>query len=499
MHQVKSAMNYKFKCFILQLVSIFCILPTVFADDLPQIIKKIELPVNGYQMEVYDITYNDYLNGVSQMMIFNYDEGIIKDVIVKDKKNGALISKNEYHYTDDNVQKEMISYLWENGNWETNTKNEYDFDANGNQVSFASYKYENGAWIGLQKEEKKINNLGLLSELKMYSWQNNDWVLESSQLITFNDSKKPTQVVSQVLNNGSLTNSSETTYIYTGESLTQELYKSWNGSSFENAFRITYSYTASNNVEIKLIEYFSENKWANLEKYAYVYSNEKPKSVVRSFWNDKGKEIKSTMSFSYNNDVVELNESSSLMSDKWKYDYSDGFAVYKYDNDAWKGISKSSYTNNHEDLFKNSLTFYNWSDDKWSDKPVNRVRWDYDAAKMEKLTFYQERLNTTANAYSLTKEMIFNVSEPSVINEISNPSLFSIFPNPVTDVLNVRLNNLLSKDAPYFIYNTTGRLIATGLLTGSEQTIDVGFLPSGQYIFTLKNGTEQSSLILLKL
>ncbi len=69
---------------------------------------------------------------------------------------------------------------------------------------------------------------------------------------------------------------------------------------------------------------------------------------------------------------------------------------------------------------------------------------------------------------------------------------FSLFPNPVQDVLNIQLGQDLNADASYVIYNTTGNMIMSGSLTADVQTIELNQLPSGLYLIYVKNGSELS-------
>ncbi|HLT94692.1 MAG TPA: T9SS type A sorting domain-containing protein [Membranihabitans sp.] len=59
-----------------------------------------------------------------------------------------------------------------------------------------------------------------------------------------------------------------------------------------------------------------------------------------------------------------------------------------------------------------------------------------------------------------------------------------IFPNPTRSVLHFQPRYLTS-DANYTIYNTLGRMLASGVIRAGETTINVSPLPSGQYFLVI--------------
>jgi len=67
----------------------------------------------------------------------------------------------------------------------------------------------------------------------------------------------------------------------------------------------------------------------------------------------------------------------------------------------------------------------------------------------------------------------------------------SVFPNPATDVLSIRINNKASK-APVTVNDLTGRKVLSGT-TAADGTFDVRSLPAGSYIVIVHDGTANSA------
>jgi len=63
---------------------------------------------------------------------------------------------------------------------------------------------------------------------------------------------------------------------------------------------------------------------------------------------------------------------------------------------------------------------------------------------------------------------------------------FSIYPNPVSDKLNIDLSNANTNNV-VSIYNLLGQLQFTSMLTNDSETIDVSFLAKGVYVIEIKS------------
>ncbi len=72
---------------------------------------------------------------------------------------------------------------------------------------------------------------------------------------------------------------------------------------------------------------------------------------------------------------------------------------------------------------------------------------------------------------------------------------FSTYPNPADVVVNLTINGTIGS-ADYTVFDATGRLAVTGLVTAERTSIDVSGLTNGIYVMTIRNnGTSTSSRI----
>jgi len=83
----------------------------------------------------------------------------------------------------------------------------------------------------------------------------------------------------------------------------------------------------------------------------------------------------------------------------------------------------------------------------------------------------------------------FKMNPASVNDNAKLPRLYSVYPNPATDVINVK-GTLQSK---YTIVNILGRNVTSGTLTKDKNIIDISSLSAGTYLLNLsENGYDKS-------
>lgn len=89
-------------------------------------------------------------------------------------------------------------------------------------------------------------------------------------------------------------------------------------------------------------------------------------------------------------------------------------------------------------------------------------------------------------AYSLLVSGITGV--PAGLEDVNKTSMFSLWPNPAQDELNISLIAGVEKDATAAIYDVQGRLVLSAALTAVDNVINVQGLVKGIYMVTIKNG-----------
>lgn len=79
------------------------------------------------------------------------------------------------------------------------------------------------------------------------------------------------------------------------------------------------------------------------------------------------------------------------------------------------------------------------------------------------------------------------------VNETSKKDLIAIYPNPVSDMLNISVK--ISKDEKVEIYNMEGRKVLETTISKGKNTVNVSNLPTGNYILSIKGINVSSKFV----
>jgi hypothetical protein len=79
------------------------------------------------------------------------------------------------------------------------------------------------------------------------------------------------------------------------------------------------------------------------------------------------------------------------------------------------------------------------------------------------------------------------------------PNLFDIYPNPVSDRLYVKTNNLTGKSV-YEIYSLAGKMVLRGEIFPSvTNTLNTSALPQGSYLIRISDGKNMDSKVFVRI
>jgi len=97
--------------------------------------------------------------------------------------------------------------------------------------------------------------------------------------------------------------------------------------------------------------------------------------------------------------------------------------------------------------------------------------------------------------YSLVVSGI--TSAPAGLEDVKN-KMFSVWPNPASNIVNISFADNLEKGASAAFYDVQGRLVKSAQLTSVENTVDVQDLAKGLYMVSITNGgkTEVEKVII---
>ncbi|MBU2951701.1 T9SS type A sorting domain-containing protein [Tamlana agarivorans] len=106
--------------------------------------------------------------------------------------------------------------------------------------------------------------------------------------------------------------------------------------------------------------------------------------------------------------------------------------------------------------------------------------------------------NKTGTALTLAEVEVYGTANTLSTNSdlIKDNSLLSISPNPVKDILNVKLKT--TEDSTYHIFDATGQLLLTGAIKNGATAINLSQFNQGFYFIKVSNGSTSATQKIIK-
>ena len=92
----------------------------------------------------------------------------------------------------------------------------------------------------------------------------------------------------------------------------------------------------------------------------------------------------------------------------------------------------------------------------------------------------------------------FEYSKTSAITLDCNKSQALVYPNPVKDVLNIKITNLQGNATTARLFDSHGKLIYNGRMIGSTNTINMISFARGIYLLKLISNTKTQNIKIVK-
>ena len=93
----------------------------------------------------------------------------------------------------------------------------------------------------------------------------------------------------------------------------------------------------------------------------------------------------------------------------------------------------------------------------------------------------------TGGEFGSEESIQFQVADPLSVDEAGLENALTIYPNPTSDILNIKLGNV--QDAKFSITNLLGQSITSGVLNANDvNTLDLSSRASGVYFITINSG-----------
>lgn len=106
----------------------------------------------------------------------------------------------------------------------------------------------------------------------------------------------------------------------------------------------------------------------------------------------------------------------------------------------------------------------------------------------------------TGDAKALTQGFQQSAISVSVLSELDQDFAITAYPNPATEILNLKIVRQDPGDIRYMVFDLNGIMLLQKKVEATETTIDLKKFPKGMYIIRIREGkTELKSFKIIKL
>jgi len=452
---------------------------------------------------------------IHSITYYSYDEfGRIIEALVKNgPQSGCSSYKSNNFYTYENgnlIEALQLKYNFTTNEWENYTKTEYQYDENNYQIERAWIRWntDTSTW----ENYLKFTNLydgDLMLEDNRHEWRepDNEWFLDLRREYSYNENGDLLFYEYNRWDSNEWETLRRTVNVYDNinnliESTVYKKYSNENEYDWTIIERNEYNYDA-NNFIIEKIEYkdwnnISEN-WDTILKYTYLNNPiGNPTEAVVLLWNQSLQDWRNDSliitTYNSNSDILEIVKSiwqsnQWMNSKRYTYSYNSNFLKTEELTQDWE----SNYWMNFERITKeyneyNNLTLYKL--DYWYNGWYSEIEDIYEYDEYQNLIHY-----VGYYTYDFT-EMYFYYSEYDIelsINENELQNKIIIYPNPATEIINIKGNK---EDVNVVIYDLSGKELMN-VITKSK--VDISLLQKGIYIIKILDNIGMSNVKMIKL
>lgn len=366
------------------------------------------------------------------------------------KWNGTAWIKHEKTTITENENITTIFQKWNGSAWEDDRRRIENYDSQGRKTNRLDQDWDATLWINVSQ----INWVyeGNSTTQIEQDWTAGAWENKSKDITVYHTPLLYESVTSYEWANGSWENDSKVEYTYTSSDKPL-LFKTFlgDGSSWKNNSRWIYSYDNDDNNDSTIFEGWNQNDgdWLRYYLELNTFSNQNLIiNTLRKTWvtNSQTYQNNRNTTYTYNED----GNNTFWLVESWV-------------NNAWENSDRSFY---EYDGFGNLIT-------------QNLEYWVNDWVEYYRMHNYWESYNAS------------DIYELAYLN-------LKIYPNPVSDLLNIEISESINAEYKVVILSQSGAQLAASVIKNSKANIDLSPFAPGIYFVTVSDGENKSTKKIVK-
>ncbi|MEO5788538.1 MAG: T9SS type A sorting domain-containing protein [Gelidibacter sp.] len=363
----------------------------------------------------------------------------------------------EYYDSDTQVYSEAL-------------KEEYTYNSKGELAETKDFYWLSIAWIPASKIQYTYDNNGNLTETVFSSW--NDFTKAYTNIfrdvLTYTNNKI-IQEITYTWDNGVWKPEDKTDFVYSGNNIASFNSFEWNGTLWINDERGVVNYVANKISEI-IIEDFENNIWVLSDKTIYKRnaSSDRIEEILFQTWEGVAWKNDDKINFTTDtsgNRITEIYSKSPdgiiwEENDKIDYTYDKTILLSKYRNP----FNTNSYQN---DAGLDDIAHYN--------KLLTSITSENTSAQIP--------VRGAATWEIETRSTYYYSDDTMDLNDLSDSNFVSVYPNPTTNMFNIKLRDQIQADASLFDIN--GRKVLEKKIQALNTSLNIEALNAGIYVLKI--------------
>ncbi|MFD2823933.1 T9SS type A sorting domain-containing protein [Lacinutrix iliipiscaria] len=409
---------------------------------------------------------DDWLRNVEEY--YDYNIGGIKETNVLNKvsADGISFTDNFRHtksYNSNNFIIEDVKQLWNGSTWIDDTKTSTTYDGDDNILQELHQKHNGVIWENETKTENTYTET--VEENFFYDkYEDDTWVLKRQAINTLTDEGYDVEVWSRNYSTEVFEPNTNDIYTISNDLIESIIYQSWDA---------TLTVPGWKNNEQLIITYTPENVYETLEYYLWDNSlmDWETEPYNRSTYiRDDATYNLIILSENYNGSAWE-NEFRSLQI----YDVNDNVL-----STEWQEWDSSLGTGG--DWF--TFSFVPSTYDENNNHTQVIYQYNYDETELENSS-RTDKFWSEATALSVSFNSIENIS---------------LYPNPTTDIINVKFKSPTTYSSDALLYDMQGKLIHKVIIEAGNSTakIPIKYEADGMYMLHINTKTSTQTYKIIK-
>lgn len=400
--------------------------------------------------------------------------------------------KYEYNANNDLVLITQRKYDQNFASWNITKYTVIKYDQNGNQLLYLDSNLEPAYFSWRGKAVSEYNPDNTVKQSTRYSWNTNtnSWQAGIRYLYTYNSAGKQSTVIIEKYfpHRKAMVPENKYSYTYNADGL-YDMILSENWDTINNAWVLAYRSNSLYNSDKQELMYkgeeYKNNVWVNSHKVEWIYNSDKQISSRTDFQWEAGK-----------SDWVASLKNSFYYDDK-KYLEAVVSTWWNEGTGKWDNYSSSQY----------GLNLFGWPVSYlYSQWDGGAAKWVYNTKRASKFDNVGYETYRFTQMWDKTNSVFVNNSRQSWSYQDKNTASadvvehlapLTVYPNPATDLLDIRLTAGMKSAVRFTFHDATGKLVYSTEEFVKESgahtlRLNRAVMPSGMYVLSATDGNHRS-------